>query len=131
MQLKASEFRQIGVEQLAGNWQGTYWHILGGKKAANTFDMNLNFIHGKCVGTIEEPNTFGNLTSDKLYATVDRCCLEREGGRYIFSMRKRYNGTAGIFHDVEYEGVLSAPDMKIEGQWRIGQSSGAFRMCRE
>ena len=130
-QSKAFALRHISVEQLAGNWQGTYWHTLGGKKAANTFDMNLSFIHGKCVGTIEEPNTFGNLLSDKLYATVDQCCLERENGRYIFSMRKTYDGTAGVSHNVEYEGVLSASEMTIEGRWRIGQSQGTFRMRRK
>lgn len=118
------------LEDLSGNWSGRYFGS-GGRKSSNNFQMTLSVADGECHGNIEEPNTFGKPTSDKLFATVRNCSLSLEQGDYVFSMLKTYDGTAGVSHSVEYIGVFYPEHFTVVGNWRIGGATGEFDMCKD
>lgn len=109
---------------LSGRWTGHYFYRRPVNGVTDVpFEMNLIMSQGRIAGSVVEPNTFGDETSKNLYADFD--------GRIIGnSVRwiKQYDGTAGVNHAVEYDGVLDRSANRISGQWTVGESVGDFHI---
>ena len=83
------------------------------------FTMWLS-IKGKTIkGRIEEPATFGDGTSDKLYANFTGTLF---GDKVSF--KKKYDGTGGQSHSVPYRGTLDGKT--IFGVWKMNGQSGTW-----
>jgi hypothetical protein len=109
---------------IAGTWKGTYSYPNGGAP------VNFTFLFDQaCSGRAEEPNTFGNKNSAKLYAEIT-CTDPRltPGARVV--IHKQYDGAGGVSHSVEYIGTVSLDLNEIAGQWRIGSNTGPFQLRR-
>lgn len=109
---------------LSGRWSGRYFYRAPVKGVSDVpFEMNLTISQSRISGFIVEPNTFGDASSKNLYANFD--------GRIIgnrVSWRKRYDGTAGVSHDVVYTGLMDRSTNRISGQWTIGEHVGDFHI---
>lgn len=78
---------------------------------------------------MEEPNTFGHPSAPKLYANVE-CRLLVGSGPPRLVLRKVYDGTGGQSHAVHYEGDLSWDGRTVNGNWRIGATTGRFSLTK-
>ena len=110
---------------LTGLWRGRYYYPSSNDGVTSVeFDMDLTFSQGRITGFVTEPNTFGNKTSAKLYATFDGTV---SGNRVEW--KKTYDGTGGVDHSVIYRGTLNRKTRRIEGRWNIpGNWSGDFHI---
>lgn len=121
---------------LTGFWSGTYFYpdtdYYKDKKPVN-FDARLRQLDNTFEGSIVEPNTFGDNTSSVLKALILNGLVDREGNlRFI----KKYEGTAGVVHSIEYKGTLSPDGRNINGIWTLLRkgnvaASGRFEMIQK
>ena len=110
---------------LTGSWKGRYEYPDG--RAGVDFTQDLTFSQGLITGYLSEPNTFGDKTSQNLYATLSGAV---SGGE--IEWLKTYDGTAGVSHSVKYHGKLDRKADKIVGEWQIeGGWSGTFELARQ
>lgn len=105
---------------LNGVWHGTYNYAEAQPRSVE-FTLNLCESNGVITGSLSEPATFGDKTSDTLHATLSGNVT---GDRLKF--RKVYDGTAGVRHSVDYDGKLEGT--RVSGRWRIGEGNGPFEM---
>jgi len=83
---------------------------------------------GVLSGQIYEPNTFVRRATDHLEADI----LNLELGNGLIRFRKKYNGTGGVSHGIDYRGEVSNDGRRIHGTWSIGWlSSGTFELEKE
>ena len=112
------------TDQLSGTWTGQYNYQRPDDRAKPVpFRMNLLLSQGTIIGTIVEPNTFGDSYTKALFAQVEG---EIRGNRVRWI--KRYDGTGGVSHGVTYTGILDRSSGTISGQWKIGKTTGDFQM---
>lgn len=110
---------------LTGLWSGRYYYPrpINGITSVE-FEMDLTFSQGRITGFVSEPNTFGNRTSAKLYATFDGTV----SGNQV-EWTKTYDGTGGVNHSVIYRGTIDRQARRIEGRWIIRSDwSGDFNI---
>jgi hypothetical protein len=110
---------------LTGVWNGTYYYPDGDKPVAFVFSFGSD----GCLGRSEEPNTFGNKSTPKLFANLSCSAPTLSPGGEI-TIKKTYDGTGGVSHSVIYKGTVSADLRSISGQWTINATHGNFRMSR-
>jgi hypothetical protein len=110
-----------GQSRLTGSWRGRYEY--SDTRPGVDFELNMTVSQGKITGFVSEPNTFGDKTSKNLYANL----VGQISGNAI-GWTKRYDGTGGQSHAVEYRGTLDRKARRIVGRWTIGAASGAFQM---
>jgi uncharacterized caspase-like protein len=111
------------TESLSGRWAGKYYYpyALEGVLSVD-FEMDLVLSQGRVSGFVSEPNTFGDDTSNHLYADF-------QGEIYgdSISWTKTYDGTAGVDHSVSYSGTIDRQSKTIFGTWMIRDDwSGRF-----
>jgi hypothetical protein len=99
---------------LAGTWKGTFSYALVDRPPVE-FTVTISMEGVWASGRMSEPNTFGDKSSDKLYADVKGAVME--DGRVI--LIKKYDGTAGVSHFVQYEGQLDQGQRIVRGKWII------------
>ena len=106
-------------------WSGRYFYGKNNRESV-PFELDLKHEGMTITGRISEPRTFGNPTSNELYATIFGS-IERDGS---VRFTKTYDGTAGVSHSVEYVGLLkgSGDRREITGTWRIKRTTGPFTM---
>ena len=111
--------------ELTGLWRGKYFYprpINGVKSVA--FEMDLTFSQGAVTGFVSEPNTFGDATSENLYAAFDGTVIGNK-----VEWKKTYDGTGGVKHSVWYRGTLDRKGRMIDGTWMIRSDwSGKFHI---
>jgi len=108
--------------ELSGTWSGRYEYPDG--RPGVDFTMNLVFSQGTIAGSVVEPNTFGDSTSNNLYANFTGA-VNGDDIRWL----KTYDGTGGVSHSVTYEGTLDRAGKSIAGRWTSG-ASGTFTLSR-
>ncbi|MDP6391191.1 MAG: caspase family protein [Alphaproteobacteria bacterium] len=110
---------------LSRSWSGRYFYGKNNRQSV-PFELDLKQEGTTITGRITEPRTFGNPTSNELYATIFGS-IESDGS---VRFTKTYDGTAGVSHSVEYVGLLqgSGERREISGTWRIKRTSGPFTM---
>jgi hypothetical protein len=121
-------YRDLGP--LTGTWEGKYVYPAGSGMDPVIFTLVLIQEGDRVTGMIREPNTFGEKGNPWLHATLDgRFSAESR----VLRFTKTYDGTAGVNHDVEYKGQVSADTNAVEyGTWTIpGDGSGTFTMRRK
>lgn len=106
-----------------GTWEGNYRYDGDPGKGATRFILTAVVNGTQLSGKISEPNTFGNESANFLGANIDGSI---EGTLVRFS--KRYDGTGGQSHSVQYEGILDRASGTVRGQWAIGRRTGSFEM---
>jgi len=112
---------------LSGTWKGVYVYTLNNAPAKVNFTATISMEGGWFSGRISESNTFGDKTSDRLFADIKGALME--DGRVIFI--KKYDGTAGVSHFVQYEGQLDQRQGAIRGKWTIRPDWwGTFEMTK-
>jgi hypothetical protein len=112
---------------LTGSWRGAYSYVMTEGAPVN-FTVTILMEGGWFSGKISEPNTFSDKTSDQLYANIRGAVME--DGRVIFL--KKYDGTAGVSHFVQYEGYLDQRQGVIRGKWLIRPDWwGTFQMKKQ
>jgi len=107
----------------SGTWEGNYRYDGHPGKGATRFILTAVFSGSRLTGKISEPNTFGDESANFLGANIDGSI---EGTLVRFS--KRYDGTGGQSHSVQYEGILDRASGTVRGQWAIGRTTGSFEM---
>ncbi len=119
---------------LSGVWHGQYFYPERDdkgqafpKRAPVQFGARIVEDGGRFTGDIVEPNTFGEDTSSHLRADIVEGRVSPDGG---VRFTKRYDGTAGVGHDVGYSGRLIDDGVSIKGRWETGGVTGAFVMGR-
>jgi hypothetical protein len=111
-------------ENLTGVWHGLYTYPHGLEPGA--FVATVMDIASGLTGTIHETSHGDGRPPQPLNASIAGF---REGGTVVFV--KRYDGSGGWSHAVNYHGALSADRSEIEGVWDIpGVWSGRFLMVR-
>jgi hypothetical protein len=101
-------------------WNGRYFYP--DNRPPVPFSLRLRVApNGAVSGSTEEPATFGNGTSPKLYAGIVGVL---QGSSLQFT--KTYDGTGGVRHSVEYSGSVSADATSMSGTWRVRDFSGRF-----
>jgi hypothetical protein len=114
---------------LTGTWIGTYAYPdnpLVPPREPVRFFADLREQSSSVLGTILERNTFADASAKELRANVSG--RRDPDGKVRFA--KTYDGANGVTHTVEYEGTVDAALGRIEGTWRVGESSGRFEMTR-
>lgn len=118
---------------LSGTWSGTYVYTtrgVGGAPGGPTsvaFFAELEVDHERVHGSVVEPNSFDDDATGELRATLEGV-IEPDG---TVRLTKRYDGTAGVAHVVEYVGRLDLAATRIEGTWSTSSGSGRFVMKRD
>ena len=120
---------------LTGRWRGSYSYPSSddeGQAVVRTppveFVIDITADGLTLRGKVTEPNTFGDATSDRLYADIEGEFFE--DNKVVFD--KTYDGTGGVGHTVRYEGYLDPEADEIRGEWRIPHSwSGPFEIEKE
>lgn len=110
---------------IAGVWNGTIFYLDG--RAPKPFTFTFGAIG--CRGRGDEPNTFGDQTSTRLYSNLE-CATNTLTLGQIFTIKKTYDGTAGATHTVVYRGTVSSDVRQISGQWTAGSNHGNFVLQR-
>jgi len=108
---------------LSGQWKGRYYYPRPRNGISNVpFGMDLVVSQGRVTGHVIEPATFGDGTSNNLYANFS--------GRVVgdtIRWKKTYDGTGGVDHSVYYSGVIDRGNRRIDGRWKIrGNWGGRF-----
>ena len=120
-------------DALSGTWAGTYVYTtrgVGGAPGGPTsvaFFAELVVEHDHVRGSVVEPNSFDDDAGGELRASIDGG-IEADG---TVRLTKRYDGTAGVAHAVEYVGRLDLAATRIEGTWSTSSASGRFVMKRD
>lgn len=111
-------------ENLTGVWQGLYMYPMAAEPGA--FIATIMDIASGLTGSIHEDSNGDGLPVRPLNASLTGF---REGQSVVFV--KRYDGSGGWSHAVNYHGVLSSDWSEIEGVWDIPAAwSGRFLMIR-
>lgn len=104
---------------LLGSWSGAYKYDTT-RKPGVPFKMTIVSVNdSRFDGLISEPATFGNGSSRFLFAKLTGSV---DGSRVRFV--KTYDGTGGVSHSVNYQGVLDTETGQVNGGWSIGSPSG-------
>ncbi len=115
---------------LTGTWQGTYFFSMtnatGGAVGSVAFFAELTIDGHALRGSVTEPNTIGDRTTNELRAKIEGTIGEDGLVRFV----KTYDGTGGVDHRVEYVGRLDVVTQQIEGVWKVTGSEGRFVMRR-
>jgi TolB-like protein len=112
---------------IVGTWRGMYFYPRNNMRPVE-FTVTIKGSSRGFSGRMWEPATFGNGTSDRLFADI--WGQLSPGGDVTFV--KKYDGTAGVSHSVSYEGSLDERGQTIEGRWKIRTDwAGVFRMTRQ
>lgn len=98
-------------------WNGVYAYDNG--QPPVHFTMTLTTKGKTVTGKLEEPATFGDGTSEKLFANI-------KGTMFGFSVsfKKAYDGTGGQSHTVAYRGTVDGKAMF--GKWSVTGLSGTW-----
>lgn len=115
---------RVAEPALLGTWQGRYFYNNG--RTSVPFTLTLQGRSRKFTGRMREVNTFGSRDASHLYADVRGSA---QGSLVTFT--KKYDGTGGQSHSVEYRGQLSRDGQRISGKWHLGGNSGRFEMSRK
>lgn len=111
-------------ENLTGIWQGLYMYPAA--LEPGSFVATVMDIAGGLTGSIHETAADEGQTPRPRNASLTGF---REGQTVAFV--KRYDGSGGWSHSVNYHGTLSRDRSEIEGVWDIpGAWSGRFLMIR-
>ena len=115
---------QCDIAMPTGRWEGTYHYGSSDNRRSVNFVFSITSDGNRFRGHVEEPATFGDGSSDKLYADVigSTAC-----GRQ-FGFKKQYDGTGGVGHAALYTGQLTEGLNTAAGYWRIGAGSGRFEL---
>lgn len=113
------------VGKIAGVWKGTILYLDG--RAPKPFTFTFDAVG--CRGRGDEPNTFGDQTSTRLYSNLE-CATNTLSPGQIFTIKKTYDGTAGATHTVFYKGTVSSDAREISGQWNTSHTHGNFVLQR-
>jgi hypothetical protein len=97
---------------IAGVWNGTIYYLDG--RAPKPFTFTFDAVG--CRGRGDEPNTFGDSTSTRLYSNLE-CPTNTLSPGQIFTIKKTYDGTGGATHSVIYRGTVSSDARQISGEW--------------
>jgi hypothetical protein len=109
---------------MAGEWAGTYQYDAPEAGPAVNFTLVAKQGTGaRWSGRTSEPNTFGDPSAAELYGNVEGTV---DGARIRFT--KRYDGTGGQSHAVQYEGVLDGSHGTVQGHWRTRGVTGTFQL---
>jgi hypothetical protein len=108
---------------LSGSWSGTYYY--NDNRSHVNFAMEIQDFGGTLIGAIVEPNTFGDQTSQNLFAN---CFGQVDGAKVTFI--KTYDGTGGESHSALYIGVFDNVNGAISGNWQIDRAFGRFSLRR-
>jgi hypothetical protein len=115
-----------GALQLGGTWEGKYSYVASAGRREVAFVLELSMRNTSLTGRMTEPNTFGERSSDQLFAKVVGVV---EGRR--LRLIKTYDGTAGQRHSVYYEGTVDPASMTVTGSWILSdQWGGTFEAKR-
>jgi hypothetical protein len=107
-------------------WSGTY-HYPDGQNPVE-FQMILIQQGENVSGFIREPNSFGTRPEPWLHAEV-KGSIDGATGKLNFT--KKYDGTGGPEHEVEYSGEPSQDKNKVQGSWTISELKGTFKAERK
>jgi hypothetical protein len=122
-------FAEVALGQnLTGIWNGTYFYPPNAECPAQfvKFWMIVIDDNGGIAGFIKEPNTFGRVDAPWLHSTYKG---RSDGASRKISFVKTYDGTAGVSHNVQYSGQLSADGVNVKGEWQIpGSWNGRFTL---
>jgi len=110
---------------IAGVWNGKIFYTDG--RAPKPFTFTFDAVG--CRGRGDEPNTFGDQTSARLYSNLE-CPTNTLTPGQIFKIKKTYDGTAGATHSLVYTGTVSSDMRRISGQWAATNTSGTFVLQR-
>jgi hypothetical protein len=92
-------------------WIGHYYYANGGSVEVHvSLHVDAN---GVVTGRTEEPATFGNGSSPKLFANIHDGSLRGD----TISFTKTYDGTGGVNHSVNYSGRISGDGKAMSGDW--------------
>lgn len=120
--LDVSSLPVVAANQMLGAWNGSYGYLNASQRVP--FKLIVTTIDGsKFAGKIAEPATFGSGTSKYLFANVFG-----EIGSNRVNFIKVYDGTGGVSHSVNYQGILRNNISGINGNWAIGEVTGPFEM---
>jgi hypothetical protein len=127
----------ITLTELQGTWRGTFNYPSAGRRPSSDsrrqpveFIMIIRLEGTTCRGRTEEPNTFGDRSTPKLYANTD-CQVVLVGPQARLVFKKTYDGTGAQWHSVDYDGEISADGRRVLGTWRIGTQSGRFSLVKQ
>ena len=116
------------IPAIKGEWSGSYAYPANSGQQPVPFNITFFQKADEIHGTITEPATFGNFTSETLSATFNGS-VDSLG--YV-TFTKHYSGEGGVSHDVMYQGRLSKDGDQITGKWIIsGTWSGTFVLDRK
>jgi hypothetical protein len=116
---QAALAQAVSEPDLSGVWDGKYSYMASAGRQEVPFLLQLSVLRASVSGRITEPNTFGDRSSDKLFASVVGIV---EGRR--LRLVKTYDGTAGQRHSVYYEGTVDPGAMTITGNWVMSERWG-------
>lgn len=100
-------------------WDGAYYYPDNRQPVA--FHLDLQQTGNQISGRTAEPATFGNGTSQQLFAYVSGS-INGAGISFV----KTYDGTGGVNHSVQYDGTIAQDGLSMSGTWRLGNSGGNF-----
>ena len=109
---------------LTGLWSGEYWYA--GHAAPTPFSAHIIDTGGSISGTTLEPATFGAPGLTELSADIS-------GSRGATALRftKVYHPAPGVHREpIAYVGTVDEKLTPIDGQWRLGRTSGRFVLVR-
>lgn len=113
-----------GETDLSGRWSGLFNYPDGGP--ATAFEAKLRDSDGVLTGTTTEVGETLQTMGETLSAVLDG---RRDGNAVRFL--KMYDGSAGDYDVVHYEGAVQPGGDEIEGRWTIPNIwSGTFLMVR-
>lgn len=115
---------------LTGIWNGEYIYQKGAGRDPVAFRLFLVHDGARLTGGVMERNTFGEGDESWLHAAIVDAEFDADSGNLEFT--KRYDGTDGVDHDVEYTGLVADDSQGIDGKWNIpGSWSGGFQVSRD
>jgi hypothetical protein len=117
--ITGSSSNASSITTLSGSWQGQYSY--NDSRTPVPMSVDLSDENGQLSGRTTEPNTFGDPSASQLFADVSG---SRSGARIQFV--KRYDGTGGQHHSVQYSGTIDALGSQISGTWSLPGVSGRF-----
>lgn len=98
-------------------WKGAYAYDDG--RPPVHFTMTLTTKGKSITGRLEEDATFGDGTSDKLYADITGTTFG-----FTVTLKKKYDGTGGQKHTVAYRGTVDGKAMF--GVWDVTGLKGTW-----
>lgn len=109
----------------SGVWYGSFFYPEGGPQQPVDFQLFAIQIDDRIVGFTKEPNTFGSNDTAWLFASVEGNVTQNSKA---VRFTKKYDGTGGQSHPVEYSCQISKDGLKMaHGKWVLGGNfSGKF-----